>query len=708
MADTTETLILDVKIDQADANKQLIQTEKNIEALRKESAALRKEYKDGKISEDEYIKSNLKLQQALKTETEQKNTLNKLINTESNSRDALRLKVSQLNKEYNSINRTTAEGQKRSKELAAQLKQLNEEINKGSKEAGQFKDNIGNYTSAFDKAGVPIGAHVSQLKEFGENAVDVTSKIGVFGASLAGAAGLVAALGAAYVSSSTGAKDLAFAQDRLRYTTSGVIEAFGTLVGGGNGEGGTGIINKLIDGFGEYLKLLPIIQGYQYLFEKATGVTIDSINEQSKAAAAAAEQLRKLGIEAVRVAGFAKLFEKAAEDARRARDDENNALETRLEATNAVEQNLAANQKVRIDVLNQEIAAIKASNVNWQNQDNIVLEVEQKTAEIRDIEEEINGKLTENITARRNLIKLIREQNELEAGVAAANKRINTGPGVFNPTDRRSVSQAVLDAKSTADLGVEGQSLIDQQTQQNIVKGQADSYDLQLSMAEKFNADLVKFNNNAYLEDVENKRRASELKQEIDQQENEMGIAALQGLASAAGAFFDQQSAEYKAAATAQTLIATYAAATKAYEAAFLPIPTVASPALGVAFAAAAVAQGLANVAQINGIQFAEGGYTGVGGKYEPAGIVHKGEYVAPQHVVNSPTAQPHLRALENMRTRGYADGGFVTTESISATQQALIMANAIRQLPPAELSLVETYKGIRRVAFRENSFTKL
>ncbi len=32
---------------------------------------------------------------------------------------------------------------------------------------------------------------------------------------------------------------------------------------------------------------------------------------------------------------------------------------------------------------------------------------------------------------------------------------------------------------------------------------------------------------------------------------------------------------------------------------------------------------------------FADGGYTGGGGKYEPAGIVHRGEYVMPQEVVN-------------------------------------------------------------------------
>lgn len=39
--------------------------------------------------------------------------------------------------------------------------------------------------------------------------------------------------------------------------------------------------------------------------------------------------------------------------------------------------------------------------------------------------------------------------------------------------------------------------------------------------------------------------------------------------------------------------------------------------------------------------QFAEGGFTGRGGKYEPAGIVHKGEYVVPKEYVDQSTGLP-------------------------------------------------------------------
>lgn len=60
------------------------------------------------------------------------------------------------------------------------------------------------------------------------------------------------------------------------------------------------------------------------------------------------------------------------------------------------------------------------------------------------------------------------------------------------------------------------------------------------------------------------------------------------------------------------------------------------------------------------------GGYTGRGGKYEPAGVVHRGEYVIPKEQVNQRTGLPYASALGNLQagTRaprsGYAAGGFV------------------------------------------------
>lgn len=52
---------------------------------------------------------------------------------------------------------------------------------------------------------------------------------------------------------------------------------------------------------------------------------------------------------------------------------------------------------------------------------------------------------------------------------------------------------------------------------------------------------------------------------------------------------------------------------------------------------------------------FSDGGYTGSGGKYEPAGVVHKGEYVFSKDA----TKRIGLENLEKLH-RGYANGGLV------------------------------------------------
>ena len=70
--------------------------------------------------------------------------------------------------------------------------------------------------------------------------------------------------------------------------------------------------------------------------------------------------------------------------------------------------------------------------------------------------------------------------------------------------------------------------------------------------------------------------------------------------------------------------------------------------------AAMAVAAGAIQIAAIKKQQqasetqgYAEGGFTPPGGKYEEAGVVHKGEWVASQKLVNNPQTRPLLEALD-------------------------------------------------------------
>jgi phage-related minor tail protein len=64
-----------------------------------------------------------------------------------------------------------------------------------------------------------------------------------------------------------------------------------------------------------------------------------------------------------------------------------------------------------------------------------------------------------------------------------------------------------------------------------------------------------------------------------------------------------------------------------------------------------------------SGPGFSEGGFTGHGGKYEPAGFVHRGEIVWSQADI---ARAGGVGAVEGMRRglRGYADGGHVNDNS--------------------------------------------
>jgi hypothetical protein len=110
--------------------------------------------------------------------------------------------------------------------------------------------------------------------------------------------------------------------------------------------------------------------------------------------------------------------------------------------------------------------------------------------------------------------------------------------------------------------------------------------------------------------------------------------------------------------------------------------------------------------------QFAEGGYTGDGNKNEPAGIVHRGEYVVPKSIVESNTGAQMIGVLEAMRMgfRGYAEGGIVTpaTQTQSQNSQdferlAENIANSLRR-NPAVVSVVEITDLQNRVRVIENT----
>jgi hypothetical protein len=195
---------------------------------------------------------------------------------------------------------------------------------------------------------------------------------------------------------------------------------------------------------------------------------------------------------------------------------------------------------------------------------------------------------------------------------------------------------------------------------------------------------------------------------QIKEQEAQARLATLHDSTAAAAEVFGRESAAYKVLATAQTLIATYSSAQKAFDA-MAGIPIV-GPALGGIAAALATAQGLMRVAAINGVEFAEGGYTGAGGKYEYAGRVHKGEVVWNQEdvaKVGGPMAANAMRPTYGLRqgVNGYTfDGGLVTNSISTPINQQLEIANIVKNMPAPVVGVKEVTKMQNRVRVKEQA----
>lgn len=94
---------------------------------------------------------------------------------------------------------------------------------------------------------------------------------------------------------------------------------------------------------------------------------------------------------------------------------------------------------------------------------------------------------------------------------------------------------------------------------------------------------------------------------------------------------------------------------------------------------------------------FASGGFTGVGGKYQPAGVVHKGEYVFDQDAVKAAGGPGVLEAMRR-GLRGYATGGYVGLPSPSVpsprSSSSGVSLTIVNSGTPQEVTETQTRRG--------------
>jgi hypothetical protein len=656
MTTEKEEVILEIKIDQQGAEKDLEKIEGVLLNNRKALQDLNKAYNAGSITQKEYIQENIRLQANTKKEQELKRTLIKTIETESNSRNALKLKVSQLTREYDNLNRSTKEGAKRADELEKELTQLNAAITKTSKSAGLFKDQIGNYQQQFQSA-------AQNIRVAGVSVGDLTTKLASFANPATAALGVVAALGSAYARSTLGAKDLEFAQNQLSAATTIITNRFANLVT--SSEDGEGALTKLLN---VALKLASISNAGNIL--KLLGINLSEIAEESKAVALLAEKLEDLGrLEDEIRTNASQRLEQNQELLENIADDQI-SINEKVAAANIIEQNLLINKKNVLDVLEQELQLVEASAEADKDNESLLDAVILKRRQIA----QESAALEKQITKINKVQDDLNRKLDLELQLQQFINREKNAPTV----DLLGMTDAVVAGGGLAD------PIIDSS------KARQDQFIAELQTVEFTEKQKQEFY-----------RQSLTQKQQLDQlqiQSAQLVFNALSGLAA-------EGSAEQKALALIGIGVDTARALTSGIASSQdIPYP-------GNLFAmATTIATVLGNIAAakqyIQG--FAGGGYTGPGygspdsSGYKPAGIVHEHEYVTPKRVVLSAAAQPHIAALEGLRLRGYANGGLVTNAAVAEANQSLITANALRDLPAPEISVVEVTKIQKRVAVKE------
>lgn len=569
----------------------------------------------------------------------------------TNSIKSLREANSQLRKERDAVNISTKEGKELVDKLNVTIDKNNKLIKDNSSALEKQRQNVGNYSKSIQEA-------AGELNIMGANVGQLGSKLTTGNLAVTASIGVITALGAAYARSTIGAKDLSFASNQISAAITLLTNDFARLIS--SAEDGEGALTKITNFF---------ISSFS-----------PALAAQSKALALAQEGLED-----------AQRNEIILRQTINERLEENQELMTKIQDSQTdinekthiagqIVSNLRKNEEDLLAVKNDQLKALQnqlnADKENEQLQDLVAIKEGEISAIKRDAERKVQSilKLESNLldTYNKQSETLRKQAQERQDAIKAQEEE-----------DRRRRSQIDLTSFDPSSPTKE----FDPQEQFEKDKALIDAeLGLVVTAEDRKRAELI---------------RTNELKDQLAEEEYQRNIetaASARDLSFALSAIAKEGTAAQKALAITTIGINSGIGVSEAVKAgAGVPWPgNLAAILSGIT----AVLAGIAQAKSLLG--FAEGGYTGHGGKYEPAGVVHRGEWVAPQHIVKSPAAQPHLAALERMRT-GYADGGFVANSNMQSSREAMIMANAIKNLPDPIVSWVEGERVGKRVRFKEN-----
>lgn len=548
-----------------------------------------------------------------------------------NSIKDLRQANSQLRAERDKVNISTKEGKELVDKLNVAIDKNNKVIKDNSSALEKQRQNVGNYSKSIQEA-------AGNLNIMGTNVGALGAKLTSFVNPATAAVAIVGALGAAYASSTIGARDLTFASNQLAAATGILTNQFASLIS--SSEDGEGAVTKLFNAF-----------------LRALGPAGNALAIQSKAIALAQQQLEDFRRN--ELIAQTEINERLKENAQITTDlaESNIDYAEKINLVNKAISNLTKNEDQILAIKNQQLAAIDRQLSGDATNEKLLDDRALKELEISSIKKDTERAISRIQKQESNLLDTYNKQT-------AALKKQGKGTGV-TPTNTETGPNIL--GSLTPQSGADQEIRLSNEATATVVSN-----------------DQIKGES---AEDYTNRVLALQ----------EAQAAGARNLAGVLSDIADEGTAAQKALALTSIAINSGIGVSEAVKAgAGIPFPgNLAAILSGIT----AVLAGIAQAKSLLG--FAEGGWTGPGSKYKPVGVVHADEYVTPKHIVHSPAAQPHLAALERMRT-GYYDGGFVTNSNMQSTRDAMLTANFMKNFPPIYTSWTEGRTVGKRVEFKE------
>lgn len=690
-----EQLVWKVEIQTTDAIKGLEDLDKSIKILKADQEKLDQAYREGTVGLTEYKKESAFISKELKSEETAYKNLTKAVEVQDNSIAGLRKSNRELKAQRDALIITDSNYAEKTKKLNDQINKNDETIKKFSSNLEQQRLNIGNYTSALDQISPQLGAFIKGI-EGGTSASKafLATPLGAVLLAISVAAGLVYK----YLEKFEPVLDVI---ENVVTKTTAAFDSFIQnldLVGKILGDVFTGNISGAIQSTKELGQAMGDAANEGQKILDLTRELEDATIAYTLANADAELQIRSLVIQAknrtLTATQQQNLLNQALElENKRIKDNvdlKNRAFEIEFRTLvqskkNQVDQNEAYKQAVKQNKSLAEQFEILAKSGLFSP------EQLQKALESYSAIKQAEGE---------TLAFQERVQNQKDAIAEKESARLQK-----IAEERQKYANAELKAQIELDKFFEDLSIKREETRTDELSKALEIYQQEQDAKKQFLQDEENFREQKAQEriDLAKKTRDEEIANEKAIKIAKLQVASdiVSGIASIA----EKGTVAAKAAAVADIAINTALGFIQALDIAQKsakgtgPLAAFAFP----IFYASQIAAVLGAVSQAkNALGFSEGGYTGPGGKYEPAGIVHKGEVVFSQADVAMMGGANRVNAMRPT-FKGYADGGIVTSSTTMPINREYNIANSMRNLPPIVASWQEATTLNNKIKFKES-----